>query len=309
MKRDFGIGMPDFALCVVTLALCAWPVPAAAQRFATGGPYDTPAGQSPTADLLRDVGIEQHLDACLPLDASFRTEAGREVRLGDYFKNKPVVLTLVYYRCPMLCTQVLTGFLKSSQAVPLVIGRDYEVVTVSFDPREGSELAAEKKRQYVRSYRRDGAESGWHFLTGDQESIDRLAETIGFRYRFDAKSGQFAHASGIVVATPEGRLARYLYGIEYSPRDLRLGLVESSAGQIGSPVDQVLLLCYHYDPLTGKYGWAISGVLRAAGMLTVLGLAGFLIAMYRRERRRPKLVRISASLPPVESAIQRLEFP
>jgi protein SCO1/2 len=273
------------------LALLASPRPAAAQRFATGPAYNTPAGKSPTAELLRDVGIEQHLDAQLPLDAQFCDEAGREVRLGDYFSNKPVVLALVYYRCPMLCTQVLNGFLKSSQAIPLEIGRDYEVVTVSFDPRETPDLAVEKKKHYARAYRRDGAARGWHFLSGDQQAIDRLAGTVGFRYHFDRPSNQFAHASGIAIATPDGRLARYLYGIEYSPHDLRLGLVESSAGRIGSPVDQVLLLCYHYDPLTGQYGLAIAGVLRAAGALTLAVLVSFLVVMYRRERRRPRLVR------------------
>jgi len=287
--------VPVIRLCVVALALFASPRPAAAQRFATGGPYNTPAGASPTAELLRDVGIEQHLDEQLPLDAVFVDETGREVRLGDYFSDKPVVLALVYYKCPMLCTQVLNGFLKSSQAVPLEIGRDFRVVTVSFDSREGADLAAEKKKQYVRAYRREGAAQGWHFLTGNQEAIERLTRSIGFRYHYDPKSGQFAHASGIVIATPDGRLARYFYGIEYSPHDLRLGLVESSAGRIGSPVDQVLLLCYHYDPLTGQYGLAIAGVLRLAGTLTVLGLGCFLVVMYRRERRRPKLVRNSAT--------------
>ena len=282
------------------------PHEATAQRFATGPAYSTPAGKSPTAALLRDVGIDQHLDAQLPLDAVFRDEAGRDVRLGDYFTDKPVILALVYYRCPMLCTQVLNGFLKSSQAVPLEIGRDYEVVTVSFDARETPELAAEKKKHYTRAYRRDGAARGWHFLTGDQAAIDRLAETIGFRYHFDAASDQFAHASGIIVATPGGRLSRYFYGIEYSPQDLRLGLVESSAGRIGSAVDQVLLLCYHYDPLTGRYGVAIAAVMRAAGALTIAGLAGFFVVMYRHERRRPKLVRttpagaVSETVPAIE---------
>ena len=209
--------------------------------------------------MLRDVGIEQHLNAQLPLDAVFRDEHGHEVKLGDYFKDRPVVVMLVYYRCPMLCTQVLNGFLKSSQAVPLQIGRDYQVVTVSFDPRETPELAAEKKNSYVRAYRRDGAADGWHFLTGDRQSIDRLTKVVGFRYHFDPKSDQFAHASGIALATPDGRLSRYFYGIEYEPDDLRLGLVESSSGRIGSLVDQVLLLCYHYDPLTGKYGLVIAG--------------------------------------------------
>lgn len=269
--------------------------PAAAQRFATGGPYNTPAGKSPTAEVLRDVGIEQHLDSTLPLDALFRDETGQEVRLGDFFGDQPVVLELVQYRCPMLCTQVLNGLLKSSQAIPLQIGRDYQVVTVSFDAREKSGLAAEKKKHYARAYRREGANHGWHFLTGGQPAIDRLTQAIGFRYRYDKQSDQFAHASGIVIATPKGRLARYYYGIAYSPHDLRLGLVEASAGRIGSPVDQVLLLCYHYDPLTGKYGLAISGVLRLAGVLTVLVLAGFLFIMYRREQKVPKLVRAAAA--------------
>jgi protein SCO1/2 len=248
--------------------------------------------------MLRDVGIEQHLDAPLPLDAAFRDESGREVHLGDFFNDRPVVLALVYYRCPMLCTQVINGFLKASQAIPLEIGRDYEVVTVSIDPRETSEMAAEKKRHYARTYRREGAERGWHFLTGDADSIEKLAEAVGFRYRYDEASGQFAHASGLVVATPQGRLSRYYYGIEFAPPDLRLGLVESSAGRIGSPVDQVLLLCYHYDPLTGKYGLAISFVLRAAGAMTVGSLCVFLFAMFRRERKRPRLVRGAG---PVES--------
>jgi protein SCO1/2 len=265
-------------------------VPAIAQRF-TSVPYGTPAGSSPTAEMLRDVGIEQHLNAQLPLDAVFRDEQGNEVKLGDYFKDRPVVVMLVYYRCPMLCTQVLNGFLKSSQAVPLQIGRDYQVVTVSFDPRETPELAAEKKNSYVRAYRRDGAADGWHFLTGDRQSIDRLTKVVGFHYHFDPKSDQFAHASGIALATPAGRLSRYFYGIEYEPDDLRLGLVESSSGRIGSLVDQVLLLCYHYDPLTGKYGLVIAGVMRTAGLLTVIVLGSFLVVMYRRERRRPKLMR------------------
>ncbi|HVC97485.1 MAG TPA: SCO family protein [Pirellulales bacterium] len=261
--------------------------PAAAQRFASA-PYGTPAGSSPTARLLADVGIEQHLDAQLPLDVELRDETGKSVKLGDFFGEQPVVLTLVYYKCPMLCTQVLNGFLKSSQAVPLEIGRDYQVVTVSFDPRETHELAAEKKDRYTRAYRRAGAAAGWHFLTGDKDAVDRLTATVGFRYHYDSKSDQFAHASGLVLATPEGKLARYFYGIEYSPHDLRLGLVESSAGRIGSPVEQVLLLCYHYDPLTGHYGLAIAGVLKLAGTLTVLVLGAFLVRMYRHERRRTR---------------------
>ncbi len=191
---------------LVALLVCP---SAFAQRFASA-PYGTPAGKSPTAELLRDVGIEQHLGEQLPLDARFRDETGREVKLGDYFGRQPVVVALVYYRCPMLCTQVLNGFLKSSQASPLEIGRDYQVVTVSFDPRETPELAADKKDRYVRAYRRPGAADGWHFLTGDQSSIDRLTKAVGFRYRYDDGSAQFAHASGITRGDARGQIGPLL---------------------------------------------------------------------------------------------------
>ena len=247
-----------------------------------------PADQGQVAEMVSQIGIDQHLGQQLPLDLELRDEQGGTVTLGKFFHQKPVVLLLVYYRCPMLCTQVLNGFLKSSQAVKYTIGQDYEVVTVSFDPRETAELAAEKKAAYVRAYRREGAAAGWHFLTGNDNSIKRLTEAVGFRYRYDAKSDQFAHASGIAVATPQGKLSRYLYGIEYEPSNLRLALVESGENRIGSPVDKVLLLCFHYDPLTGKYGVAIANVIRFAGSLTVLLLGGFLVSMYRLERRRTR---------------------
>lgn len=253
--------------------------------------YSAPAGQSPLGGMIQEIGIDQKLGESLPLDLEFRDERGSKVRLGKFFGEKPVVLALVYYRCPMLCTQVLNGFLKTSQAVKFTIGEDYDVVTVSFDPHDTPELAAEKKASYVRAYRREGAARGWHFLTGDQESIRRLTKAVGFRYRYDERTDQYAHASGIMLATPDGRLSRYFYGIEYPPNDLRLGLVESSQKKIGSPVDQILLLCYHYDPLTGKYGLVISSALRIAGMATMLGLGCFLTVMFRQERRRQRLVR------------------
>ena len=287
------IDWPACWMAAATFVALASPQSAIAQRFATTGPYQSPAGKSPTAELIRDIGIDQHLNRQLPLDAVFRDEQGREVSLGDFFVDQPVVLAIVQYRCPMLCTQVLNGFLKASQAIPLEIGRDYQFVAISFDPRETFELAAEKKQHYSRVYRRPGGKNGFHFLTGNQDSIDRLCQAIGFRYRYIASSDQFAHASGIVVATPGGRLARYLYGIEYSPQDLRLSLLESANQRIGSPADQVLLLCYHYDPLTGKYGLAIAGVLRLAGILTMIALGTFLLLMYRREKQRPKLIRPS----------------
>lgn len=290
-------------LRIVPLALAAalagagTTAPARGQNRGMTQNYSAPAGQSPLGGMIREIGIDQKLGDQLPLDLHFRDERGQEVRLGKYFDGKPVVLALVYYRCPMLCTQVLNGLLKTSQAVKFTLGEDYEVVTVSFDPRDTPALAAEKKASYVRAYRRAGAERGWHFLTGDEQSIRRLAAAVGFRYRYDARTDQYAHASGIMLATPDGRLSRYFYGIEYPPSDLRLGLVESSQRKIGSAVDQILLLCYHYDPLTGQYGLAISGALRAAGAATVVALGGFLAAMFRQERRRQRLVRPADGVP------------
>ncbi len=250
---------------------------------------------SPLSSILRGVGIQQKLDAQVPLDLEFRDERGQAVRLGDYFGSRPVVLTLVYYRCPLLCNQVLSGLLKSTQAIPLTIGRDYDVVTVSFDERESPQLACDKKASYVGKYRREGAETGWHFLTGSQASIDALTEAVGFSYHYDPASDQFAHASGIMVLTPGGRISRYFYGIDYPPGDLRLGLIKSAADRIGSPVDQILLLCYHYDPLTGKYGLAIARLLRAAGLATLGGLGLFLVMMFRRERKLPRLTAPTAT--------------
>ena len=286
------------AIALVLALLGAFVAPASGQTRAITQNYSAPAGKSPLGGMIQEIGIDQKLGDKLPLDLEFRDERGDKVRLGEYFREKPVVLALVYYRCQNLCTEVLNGFLKTSQAVKFTIGEDYEVVTISFDPNDTSELAAEKKANYVRAYRREGAARGWHFLTGEPESIRKLTEAVGFRYRYDEKSDQYAHASGIMVVTPDGRLSRYFYGIEYPPNDLRLGLVESSQQKIGSPVDQILLLCYHYDPLTGQYGLAISGALRIAGLATVLGLGGFLVAMFRKERRRERLVRDEASAPP-----------
>ena len=234
--------------------------------------------------VFTDVGLDQHLDAQVPLDLTFFDESGAEVRLGDYLGKKPVVLNLVYYQCPQLCCQVLHGLLTSIQAIPLELTKDYDILTISIDPRETYPLAAEKKQRYVEKYVRAGADTGWHFLTGPEESSKRLAEIVGFRYEYDPRTDQYAHASGIIVLTPEGKVSKYLYGIEYHPRDLRLALVESSQGKIGSPVDQFLLLCFHYDPLTGKYGLAISFVLKATGILTVVMLGGFVLYSLRQER-------------------------
>src|SRR5690242_1165362 len=233
--------------------------------------------------LLRDVGLDQKLGNAIPLDLTFRDEHGSPVQLRHFFGEKPVVLTLVYYQCPMLCTEVLNGLLRSAKELPLEIGKDFTIVTVSIDPTERPILANVKHELYTGLYGRPGGPRGWHFLTGDETQIKLLAQAVGFRYAYDSASGQFAHASGIMLLTPEGKLARYFYGISYPPRDLRLGLVEASQGRIGSPIDQILLYCFHYDPATGKYGLLISRVIKAAGALTVLSL-GFVIAiLFRRE--------------------------
>jgi protein SCO1/2 len=238
------------------------------------------------ASLAQQVSLEQRLGQQVPLDLAFRDSTGRPVALRELVRDRPVILTLVYFRCPMLCNQVLGGLLKSSQSLPLTLGQDYDIITVSIDPRETPAQAAGKKARYVASYQRGGAEAGWHFLTGDEAAIQELAAAVGYRYVYDPRSQQYAHPSGIMVLTPGGRISRYFYGIDYPPRDLRLGLVESSAGRIGTAVDQILLLCFHYDPATGKYGLVISRVLQAAGTATALALGVFLWCMFRLERRR-----------------------
>jgi len=234
--------------------------------------------------VLLNVGIDQRLNEQVPLDAVFKDEQGREVRLGEFFKGKPVVLSLVYYACPMLCNQVMNGELGAFRQISFNIGEQFEVVTVSFDPRETPDLAVAKKTTYVKAYNRPGAEAGWHFLTGDAANIKRLTEAVGFRYIWDEQTKQFAHASGIMVLTSEGKLARYFYGIEYPPKDLRLGLVEASQNKIGTPVDALMLYCYHYDPATGKYGVVIMNVIRVAGVVTLVLIVGMLLAMRRRSR-------------------------
>jgi protein SCO1/2 len=241
-----------------------------------------PASAQPA--LLRGVGISQQMNQQVPANLAFRDEAGNPVLLGDYFGKKPIVLSLVYFSCLSMCTEVLNGELRALQNIPLALGKDYEAVTVSFDPKDTFAEAAVKKRIYAGLYGRPGASAGWHFLTGDQTSIAALTDAVGFRYTFDQPSGQFAHATAIMILTPRGQLARYFYGVQYPSRDVRLGLVEASQGKIGSPTDAALLFCYHYDPLTGKYGLIVANVLRIAGGLTILVLGIFLWLMFRRER-------------------------
>jgi protein SCO1/2 len=243
--------------------------------------------EPPLPPVLRSVGFDQRLDEQVPLDLAFRDEAGRAVRLGDYFDGKPVILVLAYFRCPQLCTEVLNGLVRAMLDLPLELGKDFRVVTVSFDARETPEMAAAKKKTYLERYGRPGAENGWHFLTGEEGAIKRLTDAVGFRYSYDARNDQFAHASGIMVLTPTGKVSRYFYDIRYSPRDLRLGLVEASAGRIGSAVDQILLYCFHYDPIEGKYGATIMNFVRLGGVLTILALAVFMAVLWRRERKAP----------------------
>lgn len=237
-------------------------------------------------DLMKDVGLDQKLGAQVPLDLGFRDESGAQVRLRDLIRGeKPVVLNLVYYDCPMLCGLVLNGQLRALRALKLDVGKEFDIVTVSIDPKEQPPLAREKKRSFIDQYKRDGAEKGWHFLTGEEANIRALAASVGFRYVYDPNAKQYAHAAGIMVLSAEGVVTRYLYGVEYSARDLKLGLMEASDGKIGSPVDQVLLWCYHYDPNKGKYTLAIMGVIRALALMTVAGLGLLIGGSLRKERR------------------------
>jgi protein SCO1/2 len=272
--------VPRFGLLALALLVSLFAANSAQAQLDDKGPVQT-AGVRPA--LLRDVGLDQRLGDSIPLDLTFRDEHGQPVALRQFFGQKPVILTLVYYQCPMLCTEVLNGLLRSSKELPLEIGRDFSIVTVSIDPNERSVLAEVKHELYSGLYGRPGGPQGWHFLTGDEAQIKALARAVGFHYAYDSASGQFAHPSGIMVLTPEGKLARYFYGISYLSRDLRLGLVEASQEKIGSPIDQILLYCYHYDPATGRYGLLISRVIQAAGALTVLSLALVIAILFRRE--------------------------
>lgn len=258
-----------------------WPV----LLFATGGAQAQPPGLPP---LVRNVGIDQKLNAQIPLELTFRDERGNTVRLGQYFVRKPVVLAMVYYECPMLCDMVLNGLTHAMEKMSLNMGRDFDVVTVSFNPHETWGLAAAKKMNYVERFSKPETAKGWHFLTGDEPAIKQLADSVGFRYVYDPNTKQFAHASGVMVITPEGKVSRYFYGIQYEPRDLRLGLVEASNHKIGSPADELLLFCFHYDPATGKYGFVIMNVMRTLGSATVVALGALLFVLIRKDRQKPE---------------------
>ncbi|MFN8005617.1 MAG: SCO family protein [Terriglobia bacterium] len=245
--------------------------------------YQPAPNQLPEA--VRNVGIDQRLNEQIPLDLIFRDEDGKAVSLGDYFHDKPVLLTLVYHECPMLCSEVLDGLLRTLRVLKFNVGKEFDVITVSFNPEEEASLAKSVKETYLKRYKREGAEAGWHFLTGEQPSIEKLTRAVGFRYGYDSAKKLYIHAAGIMIVTPQGRLSRYFYGIEFPPKDLRLGLVEASQNKIGSVVDQVLLYCYHYDPATGTYGFVIMTIVRLIGIAFVLAMGIAIVLLLRRERK------------------------
>lgn len=237
---------------------------------------------------LAEVGIQQKLNEQIPLETEFTNEAGETIKLGDYFGKKPVVLALVYYECPMLCSEVLNGLTGSIKGLNFNVGEEFDVVAISFDARENekSGLAKNKKESYLKRYGREGSENGWHFLTGTQDSIDKITKAVGFNYAWDEQTQQFAHAGAVMILTPDGRLSKYLYGIDYAPKDIKLAIMESSENKIGSPVDQLMLYCFHYNPATGKYGLAILNVIRLGGVLTLLGLGTMIFVFWRRNKNK-----------------------
>ena len=260
---------------MLAISLAAW------GQAMTRGVLSPPANVRPPG--LKNVGIQQNLNDQIPPGLVFRDETGNAVKLGDYFGSKPLILNLVYYKCPMLCSEVLAGLTSALKPMRLDVGKDFDVLTVSFDPRETPQDATASKAEYLKRYGRSGAEEGWHFLTGTQDSIDALTKAAGFQYEYNQQTGQFAHSTAILVLTPAGKIAQYYYGVEFPSKDLRLALVQASQNKIGSVVDQILLYCYHYDPSAGKYGLIISRVLRLAGVATMLILGGFIIVMFRRD--------------------------
>jgi protein SCO1 len=273
-----------------------------------------PRAQSPQAGMSPDPGepaksrpgllgrirIDQRLNEQVPLDIPFTDETGREIRLGELFGKRPVILALVYYECPMLCTQVLNGLVTALGVMSFEPGREFDVVAVSFNPKEGPGLASQKKANYLERYGRPQTSAGWHFLTGEEDSIKRLTDAVGFRYEFDPEIQQYAHGAGIEVLTPTGAISKYFYGIEFSARDIRLGLIEASENRIGTPIDDVLLFCYHYDPATGKYGAAVLRLVRISGVATVLGFLSFLTVTLRRERTTNRAARTANIEPPTD---------
>ncbi len=241
---------------------------------------------------LEKVGIEQKLNEQLPPDAVFKDENGNEVKLGDYFGKRPVILALVYYECPMLCNEVLNGLTGTLKSLSFDAGKDYDVIAISFDARENEkpDLAKNKKESYMKRYGRPGTENGWHFLTGTQSEIDKVTKAVGYNYQWDEKTNQFAHAGGIMFTTPEGKLSRYLYGIDYAPKDVKFAVMESAQNRIGNPAEQLMLYCYHYDPATGKYGLSILKVVRLVAVATLIGLGSMIFVFWRRNKAKNEFV-------------------
>jgi protein SCO1 len=273
------------AIAVATFTMLAAAAPLRAQGLA---PDDAGDPSQAKPGLLSKVGIDQHLNQQIPLDLPFTDETGREVRLGEFFGKRPVVLALVYYECPMLCTQVLNGMVSALGVLNFDVGREFDVIAVSINPKETPGLAAQKKQAYLERYQRPQTAAGWHFLTGKEENIRRLAAAVGFRYAFDERIQQYAHGAGIEVLTPRGVLSKYFYGIEFSPRDLKFGVMEASEERIGTAIDNALLLCYHYDPATGTYGAAAIEAVRIGGVATLLAIGSFLFVSLRKERMAHK---------------------
>jgi protein SCO1 len=231
---------------------------------------------------LKDVGIQQNLNQQIPPDLMFTDDMGRKVKLGDYFGQKPLILNFVYYGCPMLCGEELDGLESTLRVLKFDIGKEFEVITISFDPKNTPEIAAKKKEQMLQRYKRPGAEKGWHFLVGEPDAIAAVTKAAGFQYQYDEKTGEFAHSTAIMVLTPQGKIAQYYYGIEYPPKDLRLAMVEASQNRIGNVVDALLLYCYHYDPSRGKYSATILRLLRLMGVATMLCLGALFFVLARR---------------------------
>ncbi|OYT71266.1 MAG: SCO family protein [Chloracidobacterium sp. CP2_5A] len=286
--------MKSILKAALLVAVSCWlSVPAALAQYGAGQQVEMPSQSSmPSAspELLKQIGVTQRLGAQLPLDVQLRDETGVERPLQTYFTDKPVIVAPVYFTCPMLCMQIINGIIKGLREVHYMPGQDFEVVIVSIDPRETAELAAGQKGSYLKRYGRPGTERGWHFLTGREEEVSRLAAALGFRYAWDEATQQYAHASAIMVATPQGQLSHYFYGVEYRPNDLRFALVQSSQGKIGSPVEQALLYCFHYDPVTGRYTPIILTAIKIFAVLTVIalgGLIGYFLWQERKERQAP----------------------
>ena len=277
----FGLGK-RFLAAIFALAITHIVAPQAAR------PHDdkvAPIAAHNQPEIFKNVGIEQKLGTRLPLETTFRDQTGASVSLQGYLSAKPAVLIFSYFDCPMLCPLVLEGLVRSLKPLSLDAGRDFDIFVISIDERDSPEAARKKQLEIVNRYGRDGSEVGWHFLTGEKSAIEEVTHSAGFTYAWDEASKQYVHASGIFILTPQGEIARVLYGIDYTPRDIRLALVEAGDGTIGSVIDQLLLYCYHYNPLTGKYGFVILGALRLAGVSTVLAMATYIITMLRRERR------------------------